>query len=112
MTATPAVTTLRQAHSPAPRTLPSWLRFVAPIVVGVLILALWSVYVATGLAPRMLPAPSAIGAEFVLRWDIISSAMLITAAHHNARHPPLSARIIARILSTHCFCPSMHYAFR
>lgn len=98
MTATPAVTTLRQAHSPAPRTLPSWLRFVAPIVVGVLILALWSVYVATGLAPRMLPAPSAIGAEFVLRWDIISSAMLITAT--NALIGLLVGSILAVLLAS------------
>lgn len=64
------------------RTLPSWLRFVAPVVVGVLMLALWMLYVdVLGAAPRMLPSPVAIGAEFVLRWDIIFEDMLVTATN-------------------------------
>lgn len=65
----------------APRALPEWLRFVAPVVVGVAILALWAIYVASGAAPRMLPGPLAIGEEFVLRWDIIWEDMMITATN-------------------------------
>ena len=65
----------------AERTLPGWLRFVAPVVVGVIILVLWTIYVATGAAPRMLPSPSQIGTEFVLRWDIIAQDMAITATN-------------------------------
>lgn len=65
----------------APRTLPNWLRWAAPVVVGVIILALWTAYVATGSAPRMLPSPAAIGAEFVLRWEIIAEDMAITATN-------------------------------
>ena len=79
--------TLRQAQGPVAvpyrgeRALPAWLRFVAPVVVGVIILVLWTIYVATGAAPRMLPSPSQIGAEFVLRWDIIAQDMAITATN-------------------------------
>ena len=54
---------------------------VAPLLVGALILVLWSVYVATGAAPRMLPGPVVIGAEFVLRWDIIFADMLVTGTN-------------------------------
>lgn len=77
--------------------MPSWLRFVAPVVVGVLILALWSIYVATGAAPRMLPAPAAIGAEFVLRGDIIFKAMLVTGT--NALIGLLVGSVLAVILA-------------
>jgi NitT/TauT family transport system permease protein len=64
------------------RALPSWLRFVAPVVVGVLMLALWILYVDVfAAAPRMLPSPTAIGAELVLRWDIIFEDMLVTATN-------------------------------
>ena len=64
------------------RALPSWLRFVAPVVVGVLMLALWILYVDVfAAAPRMLPSPAAIGAELVLRWDIIFEDMLVTATN-------------------------------
>ena len=61
--------------------LPGWLRFVAPIVVGLLILLAWSLYVSSGSAPRMLPSPAAIGAELVLRWNIIAEDMAITATN-------------------------------
>ena len=51
-------------------------------MVGVLILALWILYVdVSATAPRMLPSPAAIGAEFVLRWDIIFEDMLVTATN-------------------------------
>ena len=75
--------TLRQAQGPATgeRTLPSWLRFVAPVVVGVLMVALWTLYVQSGAAPRMLPGPAAIGAELVLRREIILEDMAVTATN-------------------------------
>ncbi len=60
---------------------PSWLKVVAPIVVGALLLVLWTLYVELGFAPRMVPAPLAIGAEFVARWGIIWEDMLITASN-------------------------------
>jgi NitT/TauT family transport system permease protein len=64
------------------RALPSWLRFVAPVVVGLLIFLLWVLYVdVLGAAPRMLPSPVAIFEEFVKRWGIISEDMLITATN-------------------------------
>ncbi|MBN9141275.1 MAG: ABC transporter permease subunit [Micrococcales bacterium] len=61
--------------------MPSWLRVVAPIVVGLLILAAWTLYVEFGDAPRMLPSPIAIGQEFVLRWGIIWDDMVVTASN-------------------------------
>ena len=63
------------------RALPSWLRVVAPIVVGLIILAAWTLWVASGTAPRMLPSPVAIAAEFVLRWPIIAEDMAVTATN-------------------------------
>lgn len=64
------------------RTLPSWLRIVAPIAVGVVIFAVWTFWVdVLGTAPRMLPSPFAILAEFVLRWQIIADDMWITATN-------------------------------
>ena len=72
--------TVRTSRRPD-REPPGWLRFAAPIVVGVLIVVLWIVYVASGAAPRMLPSPIAIGEEFVLRWDIIWQDMAITATN-------------------------------
>lgn len=67
--------------APGERPLPGWLRFVAPIVVGVVILVAWTLWVASGTAPRMLPSPLAIAAEFVLRWPIIAEDMAITATN-------------------------------
>jgi NitT/TauT family transport system permease protein len=69
---------LRQAQGTG---LPTWLRFVAPVVVGGLIAVAWTVYVEVGNAPRMLPSPVAILEEFVKRWGIISEDMLITATN-------------------------------
>ncbi|WP_439593665.1 ABC transporter permease [Microbacterium sp.] len=74
--------TLRRVKTRTPdREPPGWLRIVAPIVVGVLIVVLWTLYVASGAAPRMLPGPVAIGEEFVLRFGIIWEDMLITATN-------------------------------
>ncbi|WP_167051526.1 ABC transporter permease subunit [Salinibacterium sp. ZJ77] len=61
-------------------SLPGWVRIAAPIGVGVLGLVVWIVYVdVIGTAPRMLPSPTAIGAELVNRWGIIWDDMTITA---------------------------------
>jgi NitT/TauT family transport system permease protein len=62
--------------------LPSWLRWVAPVVVGVLIVILWTICVdVLEAAPRMLPSPADIAAEFAKRWEIIFEDMLITATN-------------------------------
>ncbi|MBW9111072.1 ABC transporter permease subunit [Microbacterium trichothecenolyticum] len=67
---------------PAERELPGWLKWVAPIVVGVLILAGWTFWVdVLGTAPRMLPSPIAIAEEFVRRFPIILDDMTITATN-------------------------------
>ncbi|GAA1929989.1 ABC transporter permease [Microbacterium aoyamense] len=90
--------TLRRVKTRNPdREPPSWLRFVAPIVVGVLIVVLWTIYVASGAAPRMLPSPIAIGEEFVLRFPIIWEDMLITAT--NALIGLLVGAILAILLA-------------
>lgn len=66
----------------APRVLPGWLRWVAPVVVGVLLIGAWTIWVdVLGTAPRMLPSPAAIASEFVLRWNIIWEDMLITGTN-------------------------------
>jgi len=69
------------ASGTSERELPSWLRFAAPIAVGLLIVVAWTLYVEFGDAPRMLPSPAAIGNEFVLRWEIIWEDMLITGTN-------------------------------
>jgi len=72
------------APRPAPgeRELPGWLRWVAPVVVGILILAVWIFWVdVLGTAPRMLPSPIAIAEEFVRRFPIILDDMKITATN-------------------------------
>ncbi|MFT4229450.1 MAG: ABC transporter permease subunit [Microbacterium sp.] len=62
--------------------LPGWVRIVAPAAVGVIGLALWILYVdVAGAAPRMLPSPTAIVAEFFKNGGIISEDMAITAAN-------------------------------
>mgnify|MGYP003584143337 FL=1 len=67
---------------PAERELPGWLKWVAPIVVGILILAIWIFWVdVLGTAPRMLPSPIAIAEEFVRRFPIILDDMTITATN-------------------------------
>lgn len=72
---------LRADAASLDRTPPGWLRVGAPVLVGLAGLALWSAYVASGSAPRMLPSPAAIAEEFVLRWPIISEDMAITATN-------------------------------
>lgn len=70
------------APGPGERELPSWLRWVAPVVVGILILAVWIFWVdVLGTAPRMLPSPIAIAQEFVRRFPIILEDMSITATN-------------------------------
>lgn len=62
--------------------LPSWLRFVAPVVVGALLVALWIVVVdVLEAAPRALPSPIAIGEELVKRLGIIADDLLITGTN-------------------------------
>ena len=62
--------------------LPRWLRWAAPVVVGVVILVVWTIWVdVLGTAPRMLPSPLAIAQEFVLRWPIIAQDMAVTATN-------------------------------
>ena len=69
-------------QAPGGRELPGWLRWVAPIVVGCLILAVWTLWVdVLGTAPRMLPSPVAIIEEFVRRFPIILDDMRITATN-------------------------------
>ena len=64
------------------RTLPGWLRVVAPVVVGLLILALWVLVVdVLKVAPRMLPSPLTIGTELVTRAGIIGEDVGITATN-------------------------------
>ncbi|MDF1479618.1 ABC transporter permease subunit [Leifsonia sp. H3M29-4] len=61
---------------------PAWVRVVAPIVVGVLILALWMLVVdVLRIAPRALPSPVAVVNEIVLHADIIGEDMAITATN-------------------------------
>ena len=70
------------AAGPGERELPGWLRWVAPVVVGILILAVWIFWVdVLGTAPRMLPSPIAIAEEFVRRFPIILEDMSITATN-------------------------------
>jgi NitT/TauT family transport system permease protein len=79
----PAPTTPAGAAAvPGERELPGWLRWVAPVVVGILILAAWIFWVdVLGTAPRMLPSPIAIAEEFVRRFPIILEDMSITATN-------------------------------
>ncbi|MET0468929.1 MAG: ABC transporter permease subunit [Aeromicrobium sp.] len=60
----------------------SALRFVAPIVVGVIIVALWLLVVdVLHAAPRALPSPLAIGSDLGAHGDIIGEDVLITATN-------------------------------
>lgn len=57
-------------------------RVVAPVVVGVLLVAVWILWVdVLGLAPRMVPSPLAIGDELVRRLGIIAEDVAITATN-------------------------------
>lgn len=56
-----------------------WVRFVSPIVVGVIIVALWLLVVdVLHAAPRALPSPIAIGGDIAAHGDIIGEDLLIT----------------------------------
>ena len=64
------------------RQLPSWLKVVAPIAVGVMILLVWFLAVDVfAVAPRALPSPVAVVNELVLRSDIILEDMGVTATN-------------------------------
>lgn len=70
--------TLNSAQSPAP----AWVKVVAPVVVGALILALWVLVVdVLRIAPRALPSPVAVVNEIVLHADIIGEDMGVTAGN-------------------------------
>lgn len=75
--------TVQQVRDVAPEApLPAWLRVGAPIGVGVLLVALWVVWVDVfKLAPRALPSPVAIGSELALRFGIIADDVLITGTN-------------------------------
>lgn len=79
-------------------TMPSWVRFVAPVTVGVIILGLWVLVVdVLHAAPRALPSPLAIVAEIATRYDIILEDMGITAT--NALIGLLAGTILAIVLA-------------
>lgn len=66
----------------ASRRPPSWVRVVAPLVVGLIILAIWVVIVdVLHAAPRALPSPFAIITEVGLHSDIIGEDMIVTATN-------------------------------
>ena len=84
--------------SSAVRTPPVWVRVVAPITVGVVILVIWIVAVdVVKVAPRALPSPIAIANEFVLRSGIIIEDMGITAS--NALVGLAAGAIVAIVLA-------------
>ncbi len=63
-------------------TLPAPLRFVAPVAVGAIILALWFLVVdVLHAAPRALPSPVAIVGQIADHYDIILEDMGITATN-------------------------------
>jgi NitT/TauT family transport system permease protein len=64
------------------RVWPAWVRFAAPVVVGILLIALWVLVVdVLKIAPRMVPGPAAIASELVLRIGIIGDDALITGTN-------------------------------
>ncbi len=63
-------------------TLPNWVRFAAPIGVGVIIVVGWILIVDVfKIAPRALPSPVQIGENIVQHWGIIVEDMGITAGN-------------------------------
>ena len=63
-------------------TLPNWVRFAAPIGVGVIIVVGWILIVDVfKIAPRALPSPVQIGENIVQHWGIIVEDMSITAGN-------------------------------
>ena len=74
--------TLRPFESRATRAPQGALRVVAPIAVGVIIVALWLLVVdVLHAAPKALPSPIAIGSDLGLHGDIILEDLLITATN-------------------------------
>jgi len=72
-----AIAALREPQGP-----PQWVRVVAPITVGAIILALWILVVdVLHVAPRALPSPVAIVEQLVQHSDIILEDMGITATN-------------------------------
>jgi NitT/TauT family transport system permease protein len=72
----------REAAYSGQAGLPTWVRFAAPVVVGILLIALWVLAVdVLKIAPRMVPGPAAIGSELALRIGIIGDDMLITGTN-------------------------------
>jgi len=68
--------------SVADRTPPAWVRVVAPITVGAVIIAIWIIAVdVLHAAPRALPSPITIVNELILRSGIILEDMQITATN-------------------------------
>lgn len=59
----------------------SALRFLAPVVVGLLLVGLWLLLVALDALPKAVPSPVAIGDEFVARFGIILDAARITGGN-------------------------------
>jgi len=60
----------------------TWVRVAAPVVVGVIMLALWVLVVdVLAIAPRALPSPFAVASELALRTGIILEDMAITASN-------------------------------
>ncbi|MBX3098833.1 MAG: ABC transporter permease subunit [Salinibacterium sp.] len=79
-------------------TLPSWMRFAAPVGVGVIIVALWFLIVdVLHAAPRALPSPVAIIDELVIHSDIILEDMGITGS--NALIGLLAGTLVAIVLA-------------
>lgn len=77
--------------------LPGWERLAAPVVVGLAGLLAWYAFVASGTAPRMLPDPFAVGAEFVARFGLVADAAGITGT--NALVGLLAGAVIAVLLA-------------
>jgi NitT/TauT family transport system permease protein len=77
---------------------PGWVRFVAPVVVGVVIVALWILVVdVLHSAPRALPSPFAIGTDLGKHGDIIGEDLQITGT--NALLGLVIGAVVAIVLS-------------
>ncbi len=88
----------RSAYDGGGWTPPSWVRILAPIVVGLVILLLWILIVdVLAIAPRALPSPIAILEQIADHNDIILEDMAITA--RNALIGLASGAIVAILLA-------------
>lgn len=76
-----ATTTIPTTRAAAPRR-DAWLRIVAPIVVGLLVLGIWQFLVSVvGVSDYLLPSPASIIDEFIAFFPAIMSATLITGTN-------------------------------